>query len=216
MRTQVGRQRAVAVHPGVGAPNALLGRAPVVHRKGVHVQRQPAAGQYAVVRPLAAQQRLDHPGHMLEHRAGLGVHALAQRRARRQQLDAQRLLEELVAPRWPTIALDGVEVALALHQQPQVRPHDVGVAHARAHRQRRIELGPLRAQRLQVVAHQDQPAYGVRSESSCLTSIRRMAELSANSPSHTIGDHPAGVALPRWGHGFRIDSHKLALSKVLN
>jgi len=97
-------------------PTPSLPRAAVVHREGIHVQRQPAAGQHAVVRPLAAQQPLDHCGNMLEQGRRLRVQALAQRRARRQQSDAQRFLEELVAP----VVLHRVEVALALHQQPQV------------------------------------------------------------------------------------------------
>ena len=36
---------------------------------------------------------------------------------------AQSFLEELVA----TVALDGIEVALALHQQSEVAAHDVAV-----------------------------------------------------------------------------------------
>ena len=92
---------------------------------------------------------------MLRQRAGLRVHALAQRRAGGQQRDAQRLLVELLA----SMALDGVEVALALHQQPQVAAQDVAVAHAGAYRQRRVQPCQHRRQGLQVVPHQGQASH---------------------------------------------------------
>jgi hypothetical protein len=65
-----------------------------------------------------------------------GIHALAQRRARGQQPDAQGLLEELVDAQ----VLDGVEVALALHQQAQVAAHNVAGGHAGAHWQGSIDV----------------------------------------------------------------------------
>mmetsp|Transcript_21056 Transcript_21056/g.81512 ORF Transcript_21056/g.81512 Transcript_21056/m.81512 type:complete len:560 (-) Transcript_21056:10102-11781(-) len=199
---QIGRQRAVAVHPGVGAPHAFLARAAVVHREGVHVQRQPAAGQHAVVGPLAAQQPLNHPGHMLEQGLGLPVQALAQRWARRQQPYAQRFLEKLVTP----VVLHRVEVALALRQQPQVAAQHVAVAHAGAHRQRPLQRRPLRPQRLQVVAHQGQPANGrqvviqlLDFDSAHRPIVGRPRQSQPQSRTQLLRSSPAGCAVLRGG-----------------
>ena len=74
----------------------FLGRAAVVHRESVHVQWQPAAGKHAVVGAVLAQQCLDHVRHELEQFRRACIHALAQRRARWQQADVQRLLVERI------------------------------------------------------------------------------------------------------------------------
>ena len=74
-----------------------------------------------------------------------GVHALAQRRARRQQSNVQDLLEERVA----TVRFDGVEIALALPQQPKIRAQDVAIGHPALNRQRRIDSLEYRPYRLQ-------------------------------------------------------------------
>lgn len=73
--------------------------------------------------PPAAQQPLVDARDVLEQGCGPRVQPLAQRWARRQQPDAQCFLEKLVAP----IALDGVKVALALHQQPEISPNNVAL-----------------------------------------------------------------------------------------
>ena len=149
---QVRRQRAIAVHASIGPTHAFLGSTAVVHRKGIHVQRQPAAGQQAVLRPLAAQQRLDHRRYEVEHLRGLGVHALAQRRAGRQQSNAQSLLEERVAAE----VLDRVEVALALHEQTQIAAQDVAAEHTALDGQRCIELIEHRSHRPEEMTYQGQ------------------------------------------------------------
>jgi len=156
LRAQVRRQRAVAVHAGVGAAHAFLGGTAVVHRERVDVQRQPAAGQHAVVRACAGQQRLDQRRKEVEQFGRARVQALAQRRARRQQLDAERLLVERVTAE----VLDRVEVGLALHQQAHVAAHDVAGLHAGAHRHRLVDLLEDRRQPLQVVAHQHEAGHG--------------------------------------------------------
>jgi len=150
VRAQVRRQRAVAVHAGVGAAHALLGGAAVVHGEGIDVQRQPAARQHTVVRACAAEQRLDQGRQEVEQLLGACIHALAQRHTGGQQLDVQRLLEERVAAE----VLDRVEVGLALHEQPDVAAKDVAGLHARAHRQRAVDLLEHRHQPLQVVAYE--------------------------------------------------------------
>jgi plasmid replication initiation protein len=78
------------------------------------------------------------------------IRPLAQRRARGQQLDAQRLLVERVAAE----VLNRVEVRLALHQQAHVDAHGVAVLHPAAHCQRLVDLLEHRCQSLQVMAHQ--------------------------------------------------------------
>ena len=133
---------------GRGAPAPLC-------CEGVYVQRQPAAGQDAVVGPLAGQQRLDHRGHEVNQLRRLGIHALAQRGTQGQQGDAQRLLEEHVA----TEVLDGVEVALALHEQAKVAANNVAVGHAALDRQGSIEPSERGLQGQQVVADQGQASY---------------------------------------------------------
>ena len=107
---EVGRQRAIAINAGVGAPDTFLGCLAVVHCEGVDVQRQPATGQDTVVRALSRQQRLDHRWSEVEQLGRASVHALAQRRARGQQRDGKGVLEERIAAE----VLDRVEVALAL------------------------------------------------------------------------------------------------------
>ena len=155
VRTDVRRQRAVAIDANVSAAHAFLGRAAVVHGEGVDVHRQPATGQHAVVRRAPREPRLDHRQHLRRQGVGLRVHALAQRRAGGQQRDAQCALVELVL----AVVLDGVEVALALHQPPNVAAHDVAVAHAGAHRQQSVQPGLHRRQGLQVVPHQGQAGH---------------------------------------------------------
>ena len=101
---------AAVVSAGEGAPAPLS-------REAGHVERQPAAGQNALVGPLARQQCLGHRRSKVEQLARACSPTLAQRRARRQQAHAQRLLVERVAPK----VFDGVKVALALHAQADVR-----------------------------------------------------------------------------------------------
>ena len=132
VRAQVGRQRALAVVPCMA--HTFLARAAVVHREGGHVLRQPVARQ----------------------RAGLCGQALQQRRARRPQPKAQRLVEELVAP----VVLAGVEAVFALHQQAEVTAKHVAVAHPASHGQRAIQPSLLRRQCLQVMPQQSPPTHG--------------------------------------------------------
>ena len=147
-------------HAAHGAIHAFLGDADVVHREGVDVQRQPSARQHAVVGSVACEQPLDHRQHLSGQRRSMRIHALEQRRARRQQPDVQSLLEELVA----TQILDGVEVALAtppsLHQQAKLAANDVAGGHAGAHRQGRVDIGQYRSERLQEMPDQGQAGGG--------------------------------------------------------
>lgn len=79
----------------------------------------------------------------------------AQRLARWQQLDAQRLLEEGIAAE----VLDGVKVALALHQKTQVAAQDVAVGNPVGNGQRGINLLEHRRQLIQVMTHRSQTRY---------------------------------------------------------
>ena len=88
VRAKVGRQRAVAIDTGIGAAHAFLGRATVVHREGIHVQRQPAAGLHTVVRAPRAKRGIDQRRDEVEHLGYARIHALAQLRAGRQQRHA--------------------------------------------------------------------------------------------------------------------------------
>ena len=121
---QVGRQRALTVHASAGATAAFLGRSAVVHRRRIDVERQPGAGQHAVLGTFARQQGLDRCRSEVEHLHGIGVQALAKRRSRGQQTDAQGVLEGRV----PAKVLDGVKVALVLHHQSLVGVAEVAVA----------------------------------------------------------------------------------------
>jgi hypothetical protein len=73
------------------------------------------------VRALTGQERLDHRTDVVKQLSRARIHALTQRRARWQQPDAQRGLVERITP----VALDGIEVALALREQTQVAAQDV-------------------------------------------------------------------------------------------
>lgn len=107
VRPEICRQRAVAAPLSIDATYAFLGRAAVVHRKGAHVRRQPAIQNDTIVSALAAQQRLDHCRFDVEQLASVCIHAPAQRRTRRQQLNCQRLLGKRMAAE----ILEGIEVA---------------------------------------------------------------------------------------------------------
>jgi hypothetical protein len=92
-----------------------------------------------------------------EPRAALGIEALAKGGARgrlRQAQGAQR--EGARAQR-----LDGLEVALALAQQPQDASHDVAVGDARAHREGRVDQG-IEVDALQILP--DERQTGVRDQ----------------------------------------------------
>jgi hypothetical protein len=125
------------------------------HGEGIHVQRQPTAGQQPIVGTRAGQQRLDEHGHVVEQIARSRIHALAQCRAGGQKLDVQRLLEEGVA----TKVLDRVKVGLALHQQTQVAAQDVAVGNAIGYRQRRIDALEGRCELVQIMADKGEPRY---------------------------------------------------------
>ena len=108
-----------------------------------------------MVGSLAAQQGLDHRRHEVEQLDRAGIHALAQRGAGGQPATAQRLPEERVA----TEVLDGVEVALALHEQAQVAANDVAVDNTALERQSSIEPRDCGLQGRQVVANKGQPGH---------------------------------------------------------
>ena len=108
-------------------------------------KRQPPAPQHAVVGGVARKKTRDHRHCAASQDRSVRIQTLLQRRARGQQPDAWRLLEELVA----THVLDGVKVALALHQQAQLAAYDVAGGQAGARRQDRIDVGQRRSERLQ-------------------------------------------------------------------
>ena len=118
---EAGSQRAAADDASVGTAHALIGRAAVVRRDGVRVQRQPAAIQHTEVRCLAAQHALDHRSNEVEQIGLPRVDALATRRAgMRQAYAAERLLLELVGGE----VLDGLEIARALYLQREAAVHE--------------------------------------------------------------------------------------------
>ena len=147
VRAQVGRQRTKVVDACIGATHALFGAGAVVHGEGV--QGQPAARQHSIVRVVAGQQRLDHRPDKLEHLGRPCVHALAQCRTRGLQRDAQLLLEKGIAP----VVLDGIKVALALHQQTDIAVPNAAVADPAFDWQRRIKPAEHRPDRLEVMPH---------------------------------------------------------------
>jgi hypothetical protein len=155
LRAQVGRQRAVAIDPGVGATHMLFGGAAVVHRKGVHVQRQIAAGQQTEVDGLACDLHTEHGGvdalSQFEPVAGVGVQALAQGGRRRHRAQVQRAGKEGVC----ALGLDGIKVVLAQAQQAEVALQDVAVGDASAHWESGINEG-VQVDALEVFADQGQ------------------------------------------------------------
>ncbi|CUJ22113.1 Uncharacterised protein [Achromobacter xylosoxidans] len=210
--TQIRRQRAVAIDPSIGAAHPILGGAAVIHGEGVHVQRQPAAGQEPVVGTCAGQQRLDERAGRLEPIARSRVQALAQRWTRRQLLDVQGPLEEGVTPE----VLNGVEVALALHEQAQIAAQDVAGSHARSHGKGGIEPGQRRCQALKVMAHQRQPRHRGEVVVQLLDDQRAhrkypvaqaqiMHQFSLRLPVHFNNNapHPQGVDFRSEYHGSR-------------
>jgi hypothetical protein len=81
------------------------------------------------------EQALVDPVDQRESGAALGIEALAKGGARGRLRQAQRAQREGARAQ----RLDGLEVALALAQQPQVASHDVAVGDARAHREGRVD-----------------------------------------------------------------------------
>jgi hypothetical protein len=112
-----------AVHALIGAPNG----ARVVHHKRVPVDGHVAAGQGTKVHGAGCvfgrQQGLDKFPGQLKPRGRMGVHALAQGRARRHCAHVQRAGEEVIAPK----LFNRIEVVFPLHQQAQVGLQDVAV-----------------------------------------------------------------------------------------
>lgn len=152
---QVSGQWAVAVYPGIGATHQLFGGAAVVHGKGVDVQGRVAAGQRPKGNGLtldagAEQSLVDRRG-QIKPSAGMGVHALAQRRARRRNRQRQGTGKEGIAAK----VLDGVKVTLALAQQGQVAFEDGAVGDARAHGKARIDQGG-QVDVFEILPHQSQ------------------------------------------------------------
>jgi hypothetical protein len=138
---EVGGQRTEAIDAGVGASYALPGGVAVVHGEGVDVDRAVASGEQAEVDgpTLQAQpeQALVDLVDQREPGATLGIEALAKRGARGRLRQAQRAQCEGAGSQ----RLDGLEVALALAQQPQVASYDVAVGDAGAHREGRVDQG---------------------------------------------------------------------------
>ena len=119
----------------------LFGGAAVIHREGVHVQRQIAAGQqtegYGNARDLHTQHGgVDALG-QLEPVAGVGIKALAKGGRGRHGAQVQRAGEEGVG----ALGLDGVKVLLAQAQQAQLALQDVAVGDSRAHQEGRVHEG---------------------------------------------------------------------------
>ena len=160
VRTELGRQRAVASHARMGAVYAFLGRAAVVAAGGrdvvllcpggVHVKRQPATGQHTALRAPTAGQGVHHRCGQVKPLGRTRAHALAKRRAGGRQSDAQRLLAERVT----SVIFDGVEVAVGLHAQASVAARDVAAAHTALDRRRRFESTQHGLHRRQAVPHQ--------------------------------------------------------------
>jgi len=138
---QVGRQRAEAIDPGVGAAHVLFGGAAVGNSESIHVQRQLAAGQQTEVDGFAGVVHAQHGGidalGQLEPVAGVGIEALAQGKRGRHGAQVQRAGEEGVG----ALGLNGVKVVLAQAQQAQIALQDVAVGDTRAHRESGINKG---------------------------------------------------------------------------
>ena len=157
---QIGGAGCVAVHALVGAPYGFFLGARVVHHKGVPVHRHVAAGQGAEVHRasgvLGRQQGLVELPGQLKPQGRMGVHALAQGRARRHDAHAQRTGEEVVTPEF----FDRIEVVFALHQQAQVGLQDVAVGDA-ANAYREFAVNPAAdPQAFDVLPNQRQPCIG--------------------------------------------------------
>ena len=136
---QVHRKRAVTINASVSATDQLFLGAAVVHRKGIEIHRGVAASQDSKVDGLpvdaAAKQRLIHLRGELKPRCRVRVHALAQGRARGNNAQAQRTLEEGVVSK----ALDRVKVAFTQTQQSEIAFENLAVGNPCAHRKLRID-----------------------------------------------------------------------------
>jgi hypothetical protein len=69
---------------------------------GSDIQRQPNARQHVVIRARTSQQRLYQRLHEVKQLDRAGIRMLAQRRARRLQLDARGLLEKVSLRKFST------------------------------------------------------------------------------------------------------------------
>ena len=159
-RAQVGRAACEAVHALVSAPDAFLLGVGVVHHKGVPVQRHVAAGQDPEVhwpaRIAGRQQREVERIDQFEPGGRMGVHALAQGRARWHRGNPQCAAKELVA----TKGLDGFKIILALHQQAQVAFEDVAVGDGIASHRQLLVHACADVQALEVLPHQGKSGVG--------------------------------------------------------
>jgi hypothetical protein len=101
------------------------------------------------------EEALVDPVDQREPAAALGIETLAKRGARGRLRQAQRAQREGARAQ----RLDGLEVALALAQQPQVASHDVAVGDARAHREGRVDEG-VEVDALQILPDERQTGAG--------------------------------------------------------
>lgn len=159
-RAEVGGTAGEAVYALVGATNAFFAGARVVHHKGVPIHGHVAAGQGTEVHGLARIQgrqqgeveRIDQ----FEPVGCMGVHALAQGRARRHAGNAQCAAKEVVAPK----SLDGLKIVLALHQQTEVAFEDVAVGDGSWSHWKLPINACADVQALQVLPHQGKSGVG--------------------------------------------------------
>jgi hypothetical protein len=138
----------------------LLGGVAVVHGEGVDVDRAVAVGEQAEVEGLALdaqpEQALVDPVDQLEPAATLGIEALAQGGARRHLHQPQGAQRKGAGPQ----RLDGLEVALAHAQQPEVASKDVAVGDAAADGEGGIDQG-VEVDALEVLPDQRQAGGGI-------------------------------------------------------
>jgi len=157
--TQVHGKGTVAVNTGVSATNQFFLFAPVVHGKGIEVDRGVATGQGTEVNGLAvdatAQQTMVYLNSQIKLGRSVGVQTLTKGRTRRNRVQAKSAHEEGVGPK----VLDGVKVVLAQTQQNQVTFKDVAVGNARANQKSRIDQC-IKIEALEIFANECQTGVG--------------------------------------------------------
>lgn len=150
----------VAIDALVDASHPFFLAPLVVDDEGVSVQGHIAAGQGAKVHWRAVvlgrkQGQVQLVGHGVPG-LGMGVHALAQGGTGGRGGQAQGALEELVL----AIRLDGIKVVFALAEQAKIALDDVAVSHTfGAKGEPAIDQG-IKADALEVPAHQSQTGAG--------------------------------------------------------
>ena len=131
--SRVATAHAIAIYPGIRASHQFFIGAAVVHGEVIKIDRGVATLQGTEINGFAidtaAQQQLVHLVYQLKPGSSMRIHALAQRRTRRNGAKTQCTPEEGAISK----ALDGIEITFTHAQQGEVGFENLAVGYSRSH-----------------------------------------------------------------------------------